>query len=312
MILVIGSKAADRHGIKLYREKPTRDIDMIGSFESLQARLSSIKHEIVQAAPVSDSKYVVYLKDKSIIEYEIAWPNTNNAELLNLVKTYGHRIAVVRDGLWHAGKDILYALKMSHRYLRNSPHFHKTMHDIITLRTQYEAEIPDILADWYKRREAETYAYKHPNLDQGKDGFFSGDGVDYKYDHDSIHEAIKFLEKPAYQFYQSKEVLCSKELWDASPDLVKLYGVIEESIVLALERHQIPNGFKPDPRTSFFIALEKVCTSITSGWFREFAWENYKYVEHMYTAHSHGLGHDFYVRRFQDGLRKGIIKPYRK
>jgi hypothetical protein len=29
-------------------------------------------------------------------------------------------------------------------------------------------------------------------------------------------------------------------------------------------------------------ALDKVCTSITSGWFREFAWQNYDEVVKIY------------------------------
>lgn len=78
-------------------------------------------------------------------------------------------------------------------------------------------------------------------------------------------------------------MMTSKDKFFSCHPNVQLYGVLEEAYVLALERHQIPNNFKPDPKASFDIALEKICTSITSGWFREFAWENYYKVQELYS-----------------------------
>ena len=54
------------------------------------------------------------------------------------------------------------------------------------------------------------------------------------------------------------------------------------------------------------MALEKVCTSITSGWFREYAWENYHRVVHMYKT----LGVNDYIDRFHKN--KHMIKPFQK
>jgi hypothetical protein len=51
---------------------------------------------------------------------------------------------------------------------------------------------------------------------------------------------------------------------------------MEETYVLALERSLIPFPGKMQPRDAFKLALQKVCTSITSGWFREYAWNNYR------------------------------------
>ncbi len=82
--------------------------------------------------------------------------------------------------------------------------------------------------------------------------------------------------------------------------MTRLYGVLEEAYVLALERSQIPFAGKVTPRQSFDIAIEKVCTSITSGWFREFAWENYDKVVELYR--------DDYVEKFKAGVDKGIVK----
>src|SRR5690606_29078459 len=101
--------------------------------------------------------------------------------------------------------DQLYTLKMSHRYLKNSPHFRKTRDDIMMLRG-LGCKIFD--QDWFKQRESETYTYKHPKLNVMKKDFFNGDGVRYVYDHDDIHMAVAHYREsgattpiPAYKLY---------------------------------------------------------------------------------------------------------------
>ena len=54
------------------------------------------------------------------------------------------------------------------------------------------------------------------------------------------------------------------------------------------------------------MALMKVCTSITSGWFREYAWENYDKVLDLYNE----LGEDDYVQRFQRNAH--LLKPFKE
>lgn len=201
-----------------------------------------------------------------------------------------------------AGLPILYAMKHSHKYLKNSPHFEKTRQDIKVLNSIFLSQPPGGLFDaMLKRREKLTYSYNHPNLNQSKEGFFT-DSVPYLYDHDSIHEAVKHLAQPAYKHYikEGEEVLCDKGKWDALPDFIKLLGVLEESYVLALERSVIPHNTDPDK--AFKMALEKVCTSITSGWFREYAYYNYDRVMELYSP--------CFVAKFQNALAGGYIKPY--
>lgn len=203
---------------------------------------------------------------------------------------------------YYPNVDMLYTLKMSHRYLKNSPHFYKTMVDIRFMR-KLGAEIFD--QEWYVDRIKETYDYQHPKLNVASKDFFTSN-VNYVYNHDSIHLAMAHLDKPAYQYYMSgnAEVHCSKETFLSQPRAICMFGVLEEVYVLALERSQIPNNFKVDPKVSFMIALEKVCTSITSGWFREYAWENYEIIKHLYD--------ETYVDKFKAGLESGIIQPFEK
>lgn len=205
--------------------------------------------------------------------------------------------------------NVLYLLKMSHRFLRNSPHFLKTMKDIKKLR-QLGATIPEELESVLALREKETYTYRHPVLDVSKNQFFDGDGVDYQYDHDTIHEAIAIGEIPAYRHYMKdgSEVMTSKEKFFSVPETIRLLGVYEETCVLALERSQIPFGDSenaPTCKHSFITALIKVCTSITSGWFREYAYENFYEVINIYR----NFGEEDYLNRFN--ANKEILKPFK-
>ena len=99
-------------------------------------------------------------------------------------------------------------------------------------------------------------------------------------------------EFPAYEYFKEdkSEVFCDKDLFFRLDEQTQLYAILEESYVLALERSQIPFKDKVDPKKSFDISLMKICTSITSGWFREFAWENYHKIQSLYDK--------TYVQRF--------------
>jgi formaldehyde-activating enzyme involved in methanogenesis len=97
-----------------------------------------------------------------------------------------------------------------------------------------------------------------------------------KYDHDTVHVAVAHLDKP-----EDEEVMCSKEMFLACDRKIQLYSVVEEAMVLALERSLVPYPGKKTPKEAFTLTLMKVCTSITSGW-REFALENYDAALDLY------------------------------
>lgn len=180
------------------------------------------------------------------------------------------------------------------------------MNDIHYMRS-LGASIPANLEDVFKLREKETYDYSHPNLDVKSRDFFKGDEVPYVYDHDTIHEAVAVLGAPAYKSYMKddSEVMTSKEKFFEQENHIRLLGVYEESCVLALERSQIPFNFEVPARQSFVMALSKVCTSITSGYFREYAWENFGVVMKFYDS----MGETDYIERFK--ANEHMVKPFR-
>jgi hypothetical protein len=306
-ILVIGSQALKANHVAIGRMPA--DMDIIATYDDT-IEFAKVFHKGVKYTTLSfdDGQKFVSRSSEGILEAEIAWAGSNQMQLLDL---RWDQAIHGEFGVRFASLDVLYALKMSHRYKKNSPHFLKTMRDIQAIRKYYnpgQSWGNPILKDWYARREAETYSYSHPKLNQTKREFFNPIGADgqplYRYDHDSIHEAVKISHQPAYKYYSIKgqEVLSSREKFMAQPRYIQLYGVLEESYVLALERSQIPFAGKVSHKESFDMALEKVCTSITSGWFREFAWENYDAVQNLYIGD--------YVDKFNTALSRGVIRPF--
>lgn len=304
MLLLIGSRALAHH-IEINRKMI--DYDFIGRYDDFVNLYNAIskKEKVVESRPINSGKTWLIKTDKNIYECELVWDSTNNFNLYNLTTSDAnakiekiHGVDVIIGSL-----DVLYMLKMSHRYKRNSPHFIKTMNDIHLMREHVDIDVVEYYKDAYVERMRDTYDYGHPKLNVNKKDFFT-DSVEYTYDHDTIHNAVKHLEKPAYEYYKedAAEVNCSKNLFFEVSEKIRLLGVLEESYVLALERHQIPNDFQPTPKESFDIALIKVCTSITSGWFREYAWENYHVVKKLFS--------DSYVDNFLSALNNGKIKPF--
>lgn len=208
------------------------------------------------------------------LEVTVAAPGSTDEYLVN---TY--------EGI--APFDVLYWLKMSHRFKKNSPHFLKTMRDIQLMRAVARSGMEfGKEPTWFKQREIETYTAT-PKLNVSKSEFFDVEktGVVQHYDHDWLHTVVARVVNgtttPSYTLYMKDgaAVACDINKFYSLPAITRLHGVIEESMVLALERSLIPSwiNYKPewDGEKVYKYALQKVCTSITGGWFREFAWENY-------------------------------------
>lgn len=308
MMLVIGSRALHHAGLIESKDIKNSDWDFIADephWTEFKARMLGDEVE-VKSPDVRAFKCVWEGRETYFEAYIVPIGNneSSSAELLNYAD---RRIKVDHISGFHwATPDICLAIKMSHRFKKNNPFFRKTMHHIRFLRNKgYGLDNNPALTEIMLQRQKETLSYVHPNLNVSKDAFFKDDI--YTYDHDSIHEAVSLTGRPAYTFYlkDGSQVLTSKEKFMALPEEIKLAGVYEETCVLALERSQIPNDFKNvSSEHSFMMALEKVCTSITSGWFREYAWENYFKVVQMYKT----LGVNDYIDRYKKNQH--LVKPF--
>jgi len=83
---------------------------------------------------------------------------------------------------------------------------------------------------------------------------------------------------------------------------VQIHSILEETTVLALERSLVPHPGVLTPKKAWHMAFSKVLSSITSGWWREFAYEN------AFEALSQWPQN--YWERFQAAVASGIVRPH--
>ena len=122
---------------------------------------------------------------------------------------------------------------------------------------------------------------KVPSLNQTNEEFFD-DAVPKYFVHDDIHRIVAHFDEPLYEKMKSDKSLakCERSMWEQfSPEEKKLC-VLEECYVIGLERFVIPERVKGTGKGLGFSvaatkALEKVCTTLCSGWFRDYAIDNY-------------------------------------
>lgn len=307
-MLLVGSKALRHYGNQYLcpEVKRTWDTDLIATYDEFVKFKNSLTG-MKKIIPLNRGKSIALItKDHGIFDCEIAWDESAGNSLLTLAKENGlSKLVDEKNDIWAANPDVIFTLKKSHRFLKNSPHFLKTMRDYKWLRDVCGCKVPEILdGDWYRQRTSETYWYKHPKLNVSKDDFFKDDNIKYIWNHDTIHLSVKHLDKPAYEYFKEDkaEVKCSMDLFEKLPEQTKMYAVCEEAYVLALERSQIPFPSKWSPRKSFEYALMKISSSITSGKFRTYCWENYDKALNMYN--------DNYVNKFHEDVKSGLIKPF--
>lgn len=291
-MILVGSRALAMRASTLLGRKP-KDFDFIAHEVEETAWLTSYPE--AKPHPLASGK-TAYKIDETMVEFE-HFDRPSNQMLSELVEadhmstSFGMVPSV----------DLLFTIKQSHRYLKNSPHFWKNFGDWHRLRAA-GAKVRPEYQEFLKVREKETYNYKHPSLNQSKKSFFSDDNIKYQYDHDSIHRAVARMDAPAYTFFQKdgSEVACDRSKFEACPRAIQLNSVVEESAVLAIERSLVPHAGKLTPRDAWLFAFSKVCTSISSGYWRQFAYENGLDVLRLYP--------EDYYDCFLRGLGSGVVK----
>jgi hypothetical protein len=282
------------------RRKPV-DFDFVCTQEDYQSWIEKNLHKVNPTKVYPEGSNKVIVEGSTNLEFEIVKPGASSELLQKLVENNTDSLETPFG--WVPTFDMLFTIKTSHRYLKNSPHFWKTLTDWHTMRMmgavvrlEYEA--------FLKLRESETYTYAHPKLNVTKDNFFKNDNVQYVWDHDDIHKSVALYERPAYTYYlkDGEQVLCDKSKFFSISQDLRLAGVIEEAAVLAIERSLVPHPGVWTPEYAWKFALAKVCSSITSGWFRQFAYEQAPQVLKLYPA--------TYWEKFQKDCADGRVKTF--
>lgn len=123
----------------------------------------------------------------------------------------------------------------------------------------------------------------NPNLMQSKEDFFD-DAVTKVYDHDYLHELVAYYDKPLYTrlLRDTSLAWCEQGKWVTLTDKDKALCVAEEVQVIAIERFMIPNNWQYPYKLAYMKALEKVCTTLCSGWFRDYAIDHYPVILELF------------------------------
>lgn len=291
-MIVIGSRSFDYY-FKDENSIPN-DWDLIMSYQEFSKW--SIKHDnsIISMVPTSDHKYNVKVKvDDVVTQYEIELENQGSSLwLLNNESFFQEEII---DGLGESYKVMtpIYQLltKRSHVYF--PIHVEKTLKSYSSLKRLVGAFVMDKnMFSYYNLRFGEANdrffkRYKTRNLNVTNDKFFDNPLVKplQVLEHDTLHSIVKHQDQPIYEMmkYDEKRELawCEQELFQNLNKVYKIQSVLEESYVISLERFIIPQKEK-DLYKSFLLALHKVCTTLCSGWFRDFAIENYDEIVKSY------------------------------
>lgn len=297
-MILIGSRAFKLRASGAFKRE-AKDFDFICTKDELENWLQTTGSKIKQEKSyfVNDNKFII--EGDSICEFELVKEGTSSELLYNLVHQDPASIKT-SFGLIPT-LDLLFTLKSSHKYLKNSPHFWKNLQDYHIMK-HLGATVRPKYKEFLKMREAETYTYLHPKLNQNKKEFFSDDNINYTYDHDDIHKAVALFDRPAYTYYMKdgQQVLSDKKKFFACSPEMQQAGVIEEAAVLAIERSLVPHPGIWTAKFAWHFALAKVCTSITSGWFREFAYENAPTILKKFPEN--------YFDKFQKAVADGNVK----
>lgn len=291
-MLLIGSRALNHH----YPEhsKPI-DWDYIATEEEVikwgNDKCVELNRKMFTNMTLYTAKY-----NNDNYEFEIAEDNNSAIDYLKIIP---HGIAT---------PDILFSIKKSHIFFPIN--FEKHIKEYHFLKSIIKE---DSLKDITKKRYDETFNrfnLKLPNLNKTVKEFVteSQNIVKRIFDHDDIHKIVAYGETPSYFKIQpdTTKVWCSKKLWNNLTERDKIEMVLEEAYVIALERKIIPMLFQEGKHwlsiDAVKWALMRICTTLASGYFREYA------VENFYTI-TNNIDLNF-VDKFLEHVDKGVVKLY--
>jgi hypothetical protein len=299
-MLIVGSKALNYHFPNYKRE--VNDIDVIGTNDNINYLINSLSPEKVRQT--DEITTLINIKCNDFF-------NTKNVEILNADNSEALKEYIKYesggDGLRYASPEVLLSLKKSHIHFPIKFSKHIVDYNFL-LENLKEDKLKDITKLNFKETEKRVGKLKTPSLKKSTMNFFgqSEGYVKYFYIHDDIHRVMAHYDKPIYEDMQvdSKSAWCEKDMWDSFSFEKKSKCVLEEAYVIALERRIIPMlngcGEVVTSKKAFEWSLMRICTTLCSGWFRQFATDNYVKILEYYNPN--------YVQKFLKSESEGLIK----
>lgn len=247
MNLLIGSRALN-HWNPACKIKPTSDWDVISSVPIEGT-------EWHRADFLNNEKFFDYASDH-VIDF--------NGHSMRVCNPIGLAI-IKRSHLW---RDLSFDKHITHYHKHMVHNFNSYDREVLTERILLTKK---------------EFPQGNPKLNQTVEDFFD-DTVKKKYNHDWLHTVVAFNDKPLYQMMQRDPEMawCEKDMWENFTHLQKLQCVAEESYVIAVERFMVPNNWNFNPRFAYLKSLNKVCTTLCSGFFRDFSIDFYPEIFNLF------------------------------
>jgi|GEM_PF-6158627 len=283
--MIVGSKALVYNFPNLSRS--IKDIDVIGSISYAEDLIDNLKPNIIK-----EGNGIITLID---IQNQNEVFNTKNVEILLTDNSESLKYYLdYNKNKQFASPEILFSLKKSHIHF--PIFFKKHIIDYTFLYNYFNGvdKLEKITKINYKETEERIGQLKTPSLNKPVVDFFdqSKKYVQYYFIHDDIHKAVAHYECPLYLKMQKDPTIakCDRNMWNEFSYENKCKCVLEEAYVIALERKILPSLFGKakwiNSNDSLDWALMRICTNLCSGWFREFATNNFfdikKYINKLY------------------------------
>lgn len=270
--VIVGSRALATYDSSFELSKTT-DIDIVMLPEDIP--------DVYQDKIASDA--IISFRDaETSILIEILVAHDNALEIMVQSIFRPDRISI-------ADTKMLYMMKRGHIH-RRMIKWERHMHDMMFLKNNFNIvpyvkygksnyTVLQLIAKHRHETDMRLGKQRLPNLNVTRDEFFD-DGVKKFIEHDYLHEIFAHSDKPMYQKMQKNgEVYCHVDMWNEFTYMDKVHAILEECYVIACERFIIPQLVKGSSdyftRAAFMWSLMRVCTDLTSGFFRDYAINNY-------------------------------------
>lgn len=303
-MIVIGSHALQLLG---YDVTPT-DVDILVNFTEWNNFFQSNGANISDAIPLN-GKVQAKFSDGLRIEVEFIGRYESDVWLSNHTEIMSEVYSPILECMVNVPPlEILFLMKKSHVHC-DSVHFDKTIKDYQYLSTMI-GTVSDDFWEFFELRKSEAekrYNHRTPSLNMSNDEFFdrSKNAVGYVFIHDTIHEAVKHFDVPVYEMIKRDFSLakCESDMFHDLPFDVRIKCVQEEAYVIAIERYILQDSGTSDimtPWLAYKNAVQRICTTLCSGFFREFAIDNYDEVMRQYDEN--------FIMRFTRGFNDKTIQ----
>lgn len=170
----------------------------------------------------------------------------------------------------------LYTLKVSHSI--RDINFGKHLRDICFLKSKGHVIIPDLLEILLQYWNSIHGIRRLPDFDKPNDEFFK-DHIQREYNHDQLHELVKFGERPVFESVKYDLTLAKVEadLFNNLEFYEKINLVLEEAFVIALERYVFPK--KCPYHIAFQNAMRDLITRLFPEWLAIWSLDNYQEIK---------------------------------